>query len=295
VRTTAEQNADDDPARDHATADCPRLVLVTGGGRGIGRAIALAFAAQGDQVAILARTEAELAETLHMIQAAGSDGLALTADVTDREAVRDAHAQILKALGAIDVLVNNAGIGGPIGPLWDVDAADWWRTLEVNLQGTFNCTHAVLPAMIERGAGRIINLASHAGAHRWPFVSSYAVAKSAIIKLTENLAAETRDRGIAAFAIHPGTVEVGPTAALLAAKVAEDSAAEKVQAWFQRRIAAGDAVPPETAADLVTVIASGRADALSGRYISVEDDIEQLIACADDINRRDLRVLKLDA
>jgi NAD(P)-dependent dehydrogenase (short-subunit alcohol dehydrogenase family) len=180
------------------------------------------------------------------------------------------------------------------GELWELDAADWWRTVEINLGGTFNCSHAVLPSMIERGTGRIVNVASNAGARRWPFVSPYAVAKAAVIKLTENVAAETRGHGVSVFAIHPGTVNVGPTQALLAADVPDGSAGAKVKAWFQERIDTGQAVPPETAAELVTVLASGRADALSGRYISVEDDVEELIARVEEVRRRDLHVLKVE-
>jgi NAD(P)-dependent dehydrogenase (short-subunit alcohol dehydrogenase family) len=271
-----------------------RVVLVTGGGRGIGRAVALVFAAQRERVAVMARTETELAATLRAIESAGGEGLAVKADVTDYQAVVRAHAEVASALGPVEVLVNNAGAGGPIGALWELDAGDWWQTVEVNLGGTFNCTRAVLPSMIERGTGRIVNIASHAGAHRWPFVSPYAVAKGAVIKLTENLAAETRGHGVSVFAIHPGTVNVGPTQALLAADVPEGSPAARVQAWFQERIDAGHAVPPETAAELVAILASGRADALSGRYVSVDDDLERLIARAEDVRRRDLHVLKVE-
>jgi NAD(P)-dependent dehydrogenase (short-subunit alcohol dehydrogenase family) len=276
------------------TAAGGRVVLVTGGGRGIGRAVALAFAAQGERVAVLARTETELTATLCAIESGGGEGLTVKADVTDYEAVARAHTEVARALGPVEVLVNNAGAGGPIGELWELDAREWWQTVEVNLGGTFNCTHAVLPSMIERGTGRIVNVASHAGAHRWPFVSPYAVAKSAVIKLTENLAAETRGRGVSVFAIHPGTVNAGPTQRLLGADVPEGSPAAKVKAWFRERIDAGHAVPPETAAELIAVLASGRADALSGRYVSVEDDLEQLIASAEEVRRRDLHVLKVE-
>jgi NAD(P)-dependent dehydrogenase (short-subunit alcohol dehydrogenase family) len=276
------------------TAAGGRVVLVTGGGRGIGRAVALAFAARRERVAVLARTESELTATLGAIEAAGGEGLAVKADVTDYEDVVRAHAEVAGALGPVEVLVNNAGSGGPIGALWELDAGEWWQTIEVNLRGTFNCTRAVLPSMIERGTGRIVNIASHAGAHRWPFVSPYAVAKGAVIKLTENLAAETRGHGVSVFAIHPGTVNVGPTRSLLATDVPEGSAAAKVKAWFRERIDAGQAVPPETGAELVALLASGRADALSGRYVSVEDDLEQLIAGAEDVRRRNLHVLKVE-
>ena len=228
-----------------------------------------------------------------MIRAIGGEGVAVTADVADYAAVVNAHQEVLDRLGPVDVLVNNAAVGGQIGALWEQDPEDWWRTVEINLAGTFNCSRVVLPAMIARRAGRIINLSSNAGAHRWPFLSPYAVSKAAVIKLTENIALETRRHDVSVFAIHPGTVNVGPTKNLLDSDVPDGSPEAKVKSWFAAQIERGEDVPPETAADLVSSLASGRADALSGRYISVEDDLEQLIAHADDVCRQDLHVLKI--
>lgn len=270
-----------------------QVVLVTGGGRDIGRAIAVQFAAQGARVAIAARSSEELEQTLQAIRGLGASGLALRVDVSDYAAVADAHREVSEQLGAVDVLVNNAGVGGAIAALWEQDPGDWWRTVEINLGGTFNCTRAVLPAMIARGRGRIINVSSNADAHRWPYVSAYAVSKAAVIKLTENLAAETRQHGISVFAIHPGTVNVGPTQALLSAQVPAGSLSAKVKLWFQEQIERGEDVAPEVAAELVTQLACGAADALSGRYISVADDLQELIASAEDIRRGEHHVLKL--
>ena len=278
-------------ARDH---DLRGLVaLVTGGGRGIGRAIAQALATAGAAVAVMARTADEVAQTADLIDAAGGRAVAVTGDVTDQLAVARAVATIERQLGPVDVLVNNAGVGGPIGPLWAVDPEEWWRTIDINLRGVFLCSRTVLPGMVARQQGRIINVASHAGVHRWPQVSAYAIAKAAVIKCTENLAAETKRAGVTVFAIHPGVVVVGPTAALLKAEAAPGSAEERVAAWFRQQIASGREMPVERAAGLVTVLASGRADALSGRYLTVYDDVEALIARAEEIQRKDLYTLKL--
>ena len=270
-----------------------RVALVTGGGRGIGRVIASSLASAGATVAVMARTSAEVVDTATQLDAAGGRVMPLTADVTDSRAVEFAVERIEQWFGAIDLLVNNAGISGPMAPLWEVDADDWIRTMDVNLRGTFVCTRVVLPSMIARRQGRIINIASHAGVHRWPLVSAYAVSKSAVIKFTENLAVETRACGVAAFAVHPGTVSAGMTTALLDANPPIDSSAGRVANWFRQQIADGRGVPPERTGDLVLTLASGRADALSGRYVTAYDDLEELIRRSDEIQRNDLRRLGL--
>lgn len=242
----------------------------------------------------MSRTADELQSTVALIENAGGSSMAVQADVCDHDAVKRACANVTAAFGPIEILINNAGAGGPIGALWELDPGEWWQTLSVNLRGAFNCTHVVLPSMVQHGRGRIINVASHAGAHRWPFLSPYAVAKAGLIKLTENLASETRAHGVSVFAMHPGTVNVGPTRALLESDLPVDSVAAKVKAWFQVQIDQGSDVTPAEAAELVAVLASGYADQLSGRYISIEDSISDLVAHADEIRSRELHVLKLD-
>jgi NAD(P)-dependent dehydrogenase (short-subunit alcohol dehydrogenase family) len=272
------------------------VVLVTGASRGIGRAIALGFAAEGARIALLARDEAGLEETLAAVRDAGGDGGSFTADVTDEEAIVRAHREVERSLGPVDVLVNNAGVGGPAGEMWELDPEEWWRTVEVNLRGTFICTRAVLPGMVKRGRGRIVNVVSNAGAHRWPYFTAYAVSKAAAIKLTESLASETRTHGVAVLAAHPGLVRAGLTDAALAAdrRDAEGPLAERVRSWFERELAEGRTVSAEEAAAFVVELASGRADALSGRYIAIEDDLDALIERADEVQRDNLQALKVE-
>jgi NAD(P)-dependent dehydrogenase (short-subunit alcohol dehydrogenase family) len=177
---------------------------------------------------------------------------------------------------------------------WEVDPDSWWRTLETNVRGTFLCSHAVLQGMIRRGrGGRIINLASHAGVFRWPTVSAYSVSKAAVIKFTENLAVELKRQKIYVFAFHPGVVDCGMTHAALAADASIDSPAHRVTAWVREQHEAGDTVPPELAAESLLFIASGAADALSGRYLTVFDDLASLAARAETIRRDDLLTLRL--
>jgi NAD(P)-dependent dehydrogenase (short-subunit alcohol dehydrogenase family) len=230
------------------------------------------------------------------VRDAGGQGEAFTADVSDADAVADVVQRIVSSLGPVDVLVNNAGVGSEVGPLWEVDAEKWWQTIEINLRGTFICSRAVLPAMIERGSGRIINIASNAGAHRWPYFSAYSVSKAAIIKLTENLAAETRDRGVSVFAVHPGLVRAGLTAGELVtgAPPPEGSVQARARAWFERQIAEGRTVSAGQAAAFVADVASGRADSLSGRYVAIDDDLDELIARAPEVERDNLQALKVE-
>ena len=186
-----------------------RAALVTGAGRGIGRLLALRLASVGYAVGLIARSKDELDETRRLIQASGGCATALVADVTDPQAASDVVQQLEHKYGPIELLVNNAGILGPIGPAWEVDLQSWWRTLEVNLLGTLVYTRAALAPMVERRRGRIINITSQAGAFRWPVVSAYSVSKAATIKLTENLAIEARRHRVSIFSVHPGLLPIG--------------------------------------------------------------------------------------
>src|SRR5262249_24477982 len=179
-----------------------RVAVVTGAGRGIGRAVALAFARAGAKVAALARTRSEIEETAALIQKSGTVQ-AFAVDVTDASGVRCAMETIEAALGPVDVLVNNAGQLGRIGPFVDSDPDEWWRVLDVNVRGPMLCARAVLPGMVARGRRRIVNIDS--GVQPYPYLSAYGTSKTALVRLSETLAAETRARGVHVFAVGPGT------------------------------------------------------------------------------------------
>lgn len=253
------------------------------------------FAAEGARVALLARNASGLQETLAAVLEAGGEGLTLVADVTDERAIMRALAEVEGTFGPVEVLVNNAGVGGPTGAMWEVDAGEWWRTIEINLHGTFTCTRTILPSMVNLRRGRIINVVSNAGAHRWPYFTAYATSKAAVIKLTESLAAETRIHGVAVLAAHPGLVRAGLTDAALVdgTPPAGGSLAERVRDWFAQEVAAGRTVSVEEAAAFMVDLASGRADMLSGRYIAIEDDLDALIARAEEVQSENLHALKV--
>ncbi|MDQ2998374.1 MAG: SDR family oxidoreductase, partial [Chloroflexota bacterium] len=157
-----------------------QVAIVTGGGRGIGRAIALALATAGAKVAVAARSTNQLAETVQQIEQSGGHALALTVDVADSQGVEQMVTQIEEQLGPVDLLVNNAGIGGRSGSIRATDAETWWRVLDVNVRGPFLCAQAVLPGMTTRRQGRIVNISSGASLGPWPYVSAYAISKAAL-------------------------------------------------------------------------------------------------------------------
>jgi NAD(P)-dependent dehydrogenase (short-subunit alcohol dehydrogenase family) len=157
-----------------------QIAVVTGAGRGIGKVIAIGLARAGASVAVVARSGDELAGTATEITQTGGRAIAVTADVCDPTAVERMALEVEKSLGPVGLLVNNAGVPGPIGPTWETDPNDWWRCLEVNLRGPMLCSRAVLPGMVARGGGRIVNVASGAGTFAIPHLGAYVTSKTAL-------------------------------------------------------------------------------------------------------------------
>jgi NAD(P)-dependent dehydrogenase (short-subunit alcohol dehydrogenase family) len=265
-----------------------QVAFVTGGGRGLGRAFAETLAAAGAAVAVVARSASQVEETAADIVARGGSALALAVDVSDPAAVERAVQSVERELGPVDLLVNNAGVTGPIGPITETDPEQWWRCLEINLRGPFLCARGVLAGMIARGRGRIINVASGAGALPVPYLCAYVTSKAALIRFTENLALETREQGIRVFAIHPGTVRTA-----MVTEGIDSPAGRQWLPWFRDAVEQGQHVPPERAARLVLQLASGRADALTGRFLTIHQDLDALIARAEEIAATDLHTLRV--
>lgn len=265
-----------------------QVAIVTGGGRGLGRAMAQALADAKAKVAVVARSEAQLAETVDLVQKAGGQVLAVPADITDRIAVEAMVRTVRQELGEVDILVNNAGIVGIPGPIWEADPENWRQTLDVNLYGAFLCGVTILKGMIERRRGRIINVASGAALGPITYGSAYAVSKAALLRLTECIAADGKDYGIVAFAIDPGSVRTAMTEYLI-----ESEEGQTYYPWYRKFILEGGDVPAELSANLVTLLASGKVDRLSGRFISVSDNVDQFILYAEQIEKDDLYTLRL--
>jgi NAD(P)-dependent dehydrogenase (short-subunit alcohol dehydrogenase family) len=265
-----------------------QVAIVSGGGRGIGRAIALELASAGASVAVVARSLDQIVETVQDIVKMGGRAVAEPADVSEPEAIGRIVREVERALGPVDLLVNNAGVAGPLGPIAETDPGEWWHCQEVNVRGPLLCTRAVLAGMVARGRGRIINVASGAGTIAIPYLSAYVVSKTALIRLTEVLAAEVAEHGVRVFAIEPGTVRTA-----MAEYALESEAGRKWMPWFKDIFDQGRDVPPEYAARLVTLLASGRADALSGRFFTVADNVLGIVERAEREGLGDIQTLRL--
>jgi NAD(P)-dependent dehydrogenase (short-subunit alcohol dehydrogenase family) len=267
------------------------VALITGAGRGLGRAFAIALAEGGFKIAATARTEAEINATAEAIVRSGGKALAVPGDVTDRQAVERVVASTEAELGPIDVLINNAGVlnGGLIGA---IDPDEWWRDIEINLRGPFLFVNAVLPGMLARKRGRIINVASGAGLRAIETGASYCVSKAALIRLSESIALETTKHGITTFAIHPGTVRTPMNLRFMESEEMRRRSPD-VAAWFAQLFAEGHDTPIERSVQLVLALASGKADVLSGCFVSVDDDLDALLARADAIQSEERLRLRL--
>ena len=264
-----------------------QVAIVTGGGRGIGRSISIALAAAGVSVALVGRSQVPLDEATSDIQSSGGRAVAIPADVTDRDAVERMAKSVEEHLGPIDLLVNNAGSSGVIGPVWEADPERWWHDVEVNLLGPFLCCRAVLPGMLSRRQGRIINLSSGSANHPSPYASSYSASKAALQRLTDSLAVSTRELGVQAFAISPGLVRT----AMSGYRAASEEGRKWMPHFSTMRSEAWSS--PDDAAQLCVYLASGRADALSGCFIRTSDDVEDMVRRAEQIQRDGLYTLHL--
>ena len=243
------------------------VALVTGAGRGIGKSIARELTEAGMRVAVTGRTQEQVEAVAWEL-----GGLALVGDVSRWAEVESWMRRTETELGPIDLLVANAGVGNPDGPTWEVPVEAWSRVLEVNVLGVHLCCRAVIPGMLERGRGRIVITGSGAAYLPGTRRTAYPASKAAVCRYGETLADELAGR-IPVFFFSPGLVRTEMTE-----EFGEDAP------W----------TPPELAPKLVRVLASGRADALAGRYIHAEhDDIEDLIRRADEIQADDLNAIRL--
>ncbi len=244
------------------------IALVTGASRGIGRAIAEDLIARGWRVAALARD----ADALAALAAASPESvLPLVADVTDSTAMAQAMAAMTTIWRTPDLVVANAGALTAVGPTWEADPDQWWHDMEVNVRGVFTTLRGVVPNMVQRGSGRVIIVSSGMGRFPSPWTSAYGASKAAATHLASSVSAELAGTGVCAFAISPGMVRTEMTQWPEALVARRPDLATLPDSAF---------MPVSEATRLVAELASGRFDALSGRFIHVRDDREALLAAA---------------
>ena len=255
---------------DHAD----RIAVVTGGGRGLGRAIALGLAGAGARVAIVARGREQLAETVELGSAATGELVDLPCDVLDPSAVERLKADVEERLGRASILVNAAGIFGPIALIRDVDPVAWQRTIMVDAVAPLFTARAFLDGMLEQGWGRIVNVTSAAALHPpGPLNSAYGTAKAALNQMTRHLAAEIAGSGVTANVVHPGDVKTDMWADIKQRVAGTGPAGENYiswAAWVEET--GGD--PPEKAVDLVLRLTSDAGGDTNGMFCWIDDPLQ---------------------
>ena len=247
-----------------------KIAVVTGGGRGIGRAIALAYAREGAELVLAARSKEALEETKAMVEALGRRALVVPTDIRQEESVRDLAEQTISAFGRLDILVNNSGVAGPSATLWEISPADWEGTFAVNVTGTFLCCRAFLPSMIERRSGCIVILSSMTGKRPLYARTPYAASKIALVGLARTLAWEVGPCGIRVNTISPGPVE-GERIEWVIRKQAEAQgiSLEEARRQFTSSSPLVRLIPASDVAEAAVFLASDKAASITGEDLNV--------------------------
>ena len=246
-----------------------KVVLVTGGSRGIGYGVALALAVQGAKIVIAARSATEIEQAQAALRSRGAEVVGAVADVTEAAQVDELVGKALSAFGRVDVLINAAGVQGPVGPLWMADPKQWRAAVDVNLFGTMLCCRAAVPHMLTLGGGKIVNFSGGGATGPRANFSAYAAAKAAVVRMTETLAEELRPFNIDVNAIAPGMIDTKMLDAIVQAGAAAGSEIGSVEA---RRADPQGFVPVEVPAGLAVFLASAASDGLTGKLISAPHD-----------------------
>jgi NAD(P)-dependent dehydrogenase (short-subunit alcohol dehydrogenase family) len=250
------------------------VAIVTGGGRGLGRSVVLAFAREGAKVVVASRSREEVDHVAEEVRSLRKEALAVPTDVGDEEQVNELVKRTLEVYGTVDILVNNAGVRGPIGRIHEISLREWEDTLRINLTSAFLCSRAVIPTLIAKKAGKIINVATTLTPR--PNLTPYMVAKAGLIHFTKQLSRELKDFNIQVNVIHPGVMDT---------QMQEEIRKAGVQAigtdMFDRLKEEGMLHSPDEPARLVLFLASKAADGITGEYLSFDDkEVKFLMAQA---------------
>ena len=242
-----------------------KISIITGGSRGIGRAIATAFAREGSSLVLVSRTKSELEATRQELANFASKVEVFKADVSKEKEVKEMVDFTLEKFTTFDVLVNCAGILGPVGFITDVNSEKWIEAININLYGTFLCIKAILPTMINNKRGKVINFSGGGAVSPRSRFSAYSTSKAGVVRLTETLAEEVKEYNIDINAIAPGAVNTRLLDQVLEA--GEAAGEEELAKAIKQKQEGG--VPPEKVAELAVFLASSKSDGLSGRLISL--------------------------
>lgn len=247
---------------DVTTVAPARTALVTGGTRGIGRAVVRGLAAAGLDVAVLGRDASRVDDVVAEVRALGRRSVGLVADVSEVAAVDAAVAHAEAELGGIDLLVNNAGRIDAEVPLWEADPDEWWSVMETNLRGPFLLSRAVVPGMLVRGGGRVVDLSSGAGSHDMNGATAYNASKTALLRMGSNLHLSGHALGLRTFEVSPGVVQTDLTASM------------------DMHVGRTEWTPVERTVEMIVAIARGELDAWSGTFVRVTHDTPELLRAA---------------
>jgi NAD(P)-dependent dehydrogenase (short-subunit alcohol dehydrogenase family) len=245
-----------------------KVSVVTGGGRGIGKNIALAFAREGSVVVVAARSSDEIESTAHEIRQIGVDSIAVPTDVTRLNDVEKLVRIVTQRFNTIDILVNGAAIQGPIGSIIDAPNLEWEKTVQTNLVGLYYCCRTVLPIMIAQRRGKIINISGGGAVYPRPNFSAYSCSKAAVVRLTETLAEELRNHNIQINTMSPGASRTRMTEEIIEA----GRAAGEEELLHAKSLLRDGGIDPEKQARLVVFLASKESDGLSGRMLHANED-----------------------
>lgn len=262
-------NSDNNNLNDRSISG--KTIIVTGGGYGIGKQIALAFGRLGANVVIAARSRKKLEEVAAELRAMKTDPLALQVDISSESAVRDMVDQVVAKYESIDVLVNNSAISGPTAMVPDIETEEWQEAININLNGTFYCCKHVSRVMREAGSGNIITVSSVGGRTAYPLRSAYCVTRWGVIGLSHTLAAELGPHGIRVNTVVPGPIEGERSENVFRARAkAENIGIDEVKQFYTKDIPIGRMPTEQEVANSVVFLASDFSTGVHGQIIQVD-------------------------
>lgn len=251
-----------------------KVAVITGAGRGIGQRTAVRLAQIKIKTALIARTEAQLRETADLVIRVGGFPLVIAADLSDPKSINGIKASIEDELGQPSILINAAGIFGPVDLVWNTDPGEWIRTQMVNVVGPYLICHAFIRGMMESGWGRVVNITSAATLHEPGSINSaYGTGKAALNQFTRHLAAEIAGSGVTANVIHPGDVKTEMWATVRDAAKGLGAEADRYREWA-RWVEETGGDDPEKASDLIVALLGEKAASINGRFLWIKDGLQ---------------------